>query len=116
MLATTGQPEHDQGAWAWECKWDGWRALVYARRGHSGPHPHRPPGQRLPPELTGLVDALDGHRVVLDGELVACRDGNLDFYALGPRMMHTGRTARWAAGEFPSPSWPSTSSTSTARI
>ncbi len=27
------------------------------------------------PELTGLVDALDGHRVILDGELVACRDG-----------------------------------------
>ena len=28
---------------------------------------------------------------------MACPDGRVDFYALAPRMMHTGRMARWAA-------------------
>jgi bifunctional non-homologous end joining protein LigD len=49
------------------------------------------------PELTGLVEALDGHRVILDGELVASVDGKVDFYRLAPRMTHTGRRASWAA-------------------
>jgi HNH endonuclease len=53
------------------------------------------------PELTGLVDALATHRVILDGELVVCPDGVVDFYALAPRMMHTGRMARWAAESGP---------------
>jgi ATP-dependent DNA ligase len=29
------------------------------------------------PELTGVVDTLDRHRVILDGRLVACPDGNV---------------------------------------
>src|ERR1700680_3304705 len=37
----------------------------------------------------------------LDGELVACPDGRPDFYALTPRMAHTGRHARWAATQVP---------------
>jgi bifunctional non-homologous end joining protein LigD len=49
------------------------------------------------PELTGLVDALDGHRVIVDGELVACPGGAVDFYARAPRMLHSGRLAGWAA-------------------
>jgi bifunctional non-homologous end joining protein LigD len=53
------------------------------------------------PELSGLVEALDGHCVILDGELVACPEGKVDFYALAPRMMHTGRIARWAATQVP---------------
>jgi bifunctional non-homologous end joining protein LigD len=53
------------------------------------------------PELTGLIDALDGHRVILVGESVACVDGRVDFYRLVPRTMHTGRMARWAATQVP---------------
>src|ERR1700738_2471539 len=37
----------------------------------------------------------------LEGELIACPDGRPDFYALGPRMAHTGRHARWAATQVP---------------
>ena len=75
MLATTGQPGGDQALWSWECKWDGWRALVYIDgnlrvRTRTG----RQVSDSLP-ELTGVVDALDGHRLILDGELVACVDG-----------------------------------------
>ena len=48
------------------------------------------------PELAGLVDALGGRTVILDGELVACPDGVVDFYTLA-RMSHTGRTDRLSA-------------------
>jgi bifunctional non-homologous end joining protein LigD len=53
------------------------------------------------PELIGLVDALDRRTAILDCELVACPDGQPEFYALGPRMAHTGRHARWVAAETP---------------
>jgi bifunctional non-homologous end joining protein LigD len=82
-------------------KWDGWRALVYVEGGlkvrtRSG----RQVSSSLP-ELEGLVDTLHGHTAILDGDLVACVDGAVDCYALAPRMMHTGRMARWAAREVP---------------
>jgi bifunctional non-homologous end joining protein LigD len=101
MLATNGEPQGDMELWSVEAKWDGWRALVYIDgslrvRTRSG----RQVSDSLP-ELTGLVEALDGHSVVLDGELVACTDQVVDFYALAPRMSHTGRMAQWAASEVP---------------
>jgi bifunctional non-homologous end joining protein LigD len=101
MLASTGHPLRDPESWSWEVKWDGWRALVYLDGGmkvrtRSG----REVSDALP-ELAGLADALSGRAAILDGELVACPDGTVDFYALAPRMMHTGRMARWAAREVP---------------
>src|SRR5204863_10081988 len=53
------------------------------------------------PELIGLAETLDGRSVILDGELVDCPDGSVDFFALAPRMLHTGRMARWAASQVP---------------
>jgi bifunctional non-homologous end joining protein LigD len=53
------------------------------------------------PELNGLVEALERHQVILDGELVACPQGRVDFYSLAPRMMHTGRMATWASVQVP---------------
>ena len=57
----------------------------------------RPWSWKSLPELVGLVDTLEGRTAILDGELIACPDARPDFYALGPRMAHTGRHARWAA-------------------
>jgi bifunctional non-homologous end joining protein LigD len=53
------------------------------------------------PELAGLVDAVCGRPTVLDGELVASVNGEIDFYSLLPRLQHTGRMARWASREVP---------------
>jgi bifunctional non-homologous end joining protein LigD len=83
----------EDGRWACEVKWDGWRALVTVdggvvvrtRRGRNATSSF--------PELAGLADALDGRRVVLDGELVAARDGNLDFWAIGGRW-HASESRR----------------------
>ena len=52
------------------------------------------------PELTGLVDALYGHCVILDGELVVCPDTGWIFTLWRPGW-HTGRMARWAATQVP---------------
>ena len=104
MLATTGKPAgENHGGWSFEVKWDGWRALAYI---DGGPRVRTRTGRQVSdslPELTGLIGALDGHRVILDGELVASPDGEVDFYALAPHMMHTGRMARWAAISCPCP-------------
>ena len=52
------------GQWAWECKWDGWRALLYVDRGmRVRTRTGRQVSDSLP-ELAGLVDALEGHRVI----------------------------------------------------
>jgi bifunctional non-homologous end joining protein LigD len=101
MLATSGEPRHHEAGWCVEPKWDGWRALVYV---DDGLRVRTRTGRQVAdslPELTGLVDALAGHRVILDGELVACVDKAVDFYAMAPRMMHTGRMARFAATHVP---------------
>ena len=78
------------GEWAAEPKLDGWRAIVSV-------DPSLPTGLQvrsrtgrflttLVPELAGLADL--GFRMVLDGELVSVGDdNNVDFYALGQRML-----------------------------
>ncbi|WP_232664385.1 non-homologous end-joining DNA ligase [Pseudonocardia sp. TRM90224] len=88
MLATTGTPPAGPG-WAFEFKWDGVRAVVgvagdewraTSRNGNdlTGGYP----------ELAVLPDALDGRRVVLDGELVALDDGGRPDFGLLQHRMH----------------------------
>jgi bifunctional non-homologous end joining protein LigD len=101
MLAASGRPSGDEAAWSFETKWDGWRALVYV---DGGLRVRTRTGRQVSdalPELGGLVEALAGHAVTLDGELVACHEGKVDFYALALRMQHTARLAGWAASEVP---------------
>jgi bifunctional non-homologous end joining protein LigD len=70
MLAMTGRPEVDSSRWSVEVKWDAWRALVYIDEGLKvRTRTSRQVSDSLP-ELAGLVNAVDGHRVILDGELV----------------------------------------------
>src|SRR5215831_12352375 len=106
MLATSGPMPPDDGRWACEVKWDGWRALVtidgaitvHTRRGRNATSSF--------PELAGMADALAGRRVILDGELVAARNGALDIWAIGGRW-HASQSQR------PSRSSPNGSTAST---
>ena len=83
MLATN-RTRRIEGEWAVEPKLDGWRALVYVdddvivrtRRGRDV--------TASVPHLTALRDL--GHRMILDGELVADAGRASDFYRLGPRL------------------------------
>ena len=76
--ASSGNPT----GWLTEVKWDGWRAIVAVdetvrvrtRRGRDV--------TESVPELAPLAGVLTGRTAVLDGELVTCTDGAVDFYAL----------------------------------
>jgi bifunctional non-homologous end joining protein LigD len=100
MLASVGEPVRDLDLWSVEAKWDGWRALVYIEDGRKvRTRAGRQVSDSLP-ELAGLADALSGRSAILDG-VIALVDGAVDFYAMAPRMLYTGRQARWAATQVP---------------
>ncbi|TDD64796.1 DNA ligase [Jiangella aurantiaca] len=78
----------DDDAWGYEVKWDGVRTIARIRDGRL-----RLTSRSLRdvtgtyPEIGRLVDALDGRRVMLDGEIVAFDDqGRPSFQQLQPRM------------------------------
>lgn len=95
MKAVLGRLPDDDAGWAYEIKWDGMRALVFID-GIAGNMSMRST-RRLElvdrfPELAGLDAHLAGHRVVLDGEVVAYEpDGRADFARLQQRMHVTDR-------------------------
>jgi bifunctional non-homologous end joining protein LigD len=96
MLATQGSlpPPEDDTHWAYEFKWDGVRALarveggqvqLLARSGHDITITY--------PELRGLGEHLGSTQVLLDGEIVALREGRPSFAALQQRM-HVANVAQ----------------------
>jgi bifunctional non-homologous end joining protein LigD len=95
MLARAGELPADDGAWAYEVKWDGVRAIAYSEPGRL-----RFESRNLNeigasyPELARLNRALRSHSAVLDGEIVAFdADGRPSFGALQSRM-HVSSPAR----------------------
>ena len=89
MLATAGtvQDISDSSRWRFEGKWDGIRAI--ATIGSAGLTLHSRTGNDVThayPELAVLVDLLDGHTGVLDGEIVALEGGRTSFHELQQRM------------------------------
>jgi bifunctional non-homologous end joining protein LigD len=78
----------DQARWAFEAKWDGYRALAHAAAGQVRLRSrHGVDMTGWFPELAGLGAALAGHGAVLDGEVVALdAQGRPDFEALQRRM------------------------------
>jgi bifunctional non-homologous end joining protein LigD len=89
MLATAGSLKDisDDGRWRFEGKWDGIRAVatigpsgltLRSRRDNDVTHTY--------PELAVLVDLLVGHTAVLDGEIVALKDGRTSFHEMQRRM------------------------------
>src|SRR3954462_7170884 len=73
MLLRPGLPSADaRDQWALELKWDGMRAQYRVARDGSWCLRSRP-GRNCSdqfPELAPVASALDGHEVLLDGELV----------------------------------------------
>jgi bifunctional non-homologous end joining protein LigD len=90
MLASPGAlppPEHEQ-RWAFEMKWDGVRAVVYLDRGDLRVLTRNDREVAATyPELAGLAHQLSGHRMILDGEVVAFDEaGRPSFGELQARM------------------------------
>lgn len=87
MLAVSGPIYGHEDDYAFEPKWDGWRALVSVHDGHVAVRTRT--GRVVTaavPELGDLADDVGDHSVVLDGELVAHQGTPASFYRLGPRM------------------------------
>jgi bifunctional non-homologous end joining protein LigD len=88
MLARIGDLPADDGAWAYEMKWDGLRALAYLEGGRVRLLSRT--GQDITgsyPELVGLGTAVGRRQGVLDGEIVAMGEDNWpDFERLQQRM------------------------------
>jgi bifunctional non-homologous end joining protein LigD len=82
----------DEDRYGWELKWDGVRAVAYVRDGALALMSRNDKEMsRSYPELEPLT-AMVGEPVVLDGEIVALRDGRPDFGLLQSRM-HVQRPA-----------------------
>ena len=88
----------DQRAWAFEPKWDGYRALGHVVGGGLALRSRN--GVDMAgwfPELDGLAGALGDHAVVLDGEVVAFDGGRPSFEGLQQRMASRVGRRRGAA-------------------
>jgi len=88
MLATTAPLPPDDGAWAFEVKWDGVRALVGLSEGQLTMTSRN--GNEVSaayPELQGLARQVADRQLLLDGEVVAFDgSGRTDFGLLQSRM------------------------------
>jgi bifunctional non-homologous end joining protein LigD len=96
MLAKPGEvPESDSDEWAYEVKWDGIRALGFARRGKWSMLSRRQEDVSARyPELEGIAEALGDHAAVVDGEVVALdADGRPRFQLIQSRMGLTSPAA-----------------------
>jgi bifunctional non-homologous end joining protein LigD len=77
---------HDDGRYGWEFKWDGVRAIAYVDGGHIRLLSRT--GRDITetyPELAVLAREA-GAPVIVDGEIIAIRDGRPDFGLLQSRM------------------------------
>jgi bifunctional non-homologous end joining protein LigD len=104
MAARTGTLPADDGAFAYEIKWDGIRAVARLDRGHLDLTGRNGTDYRPRyPELRPLGGALGTTRAILDGEIVAFDDaGRPSFERLQSRMHLTGEAAvRRKARELP---------------
>jgi bifunctional non-homologous end joining protein LigD len=79
----------DDGKWAYEIKWDGYRIIAAVENGALRLHTRNLLDATADfPEVSGLADAVDRRDVVLDGEMVAFDEHGLpSFGALQQRGM-----------------------------
>ncbi|WP_201465524.1 non-homologous end-joining DNA ligase [Janibacter melonis] len=101
MLAVTADHVPRGEAWVHEVKWDGMRVLAEVHDGHLTLRSRTERDVTTAyPELAGLADLYDD--LLLDGEVVALRDGVPSFAALADRMHVTSaRRAEQLAAAAP---------------
>jgi ATP-dependent DNA ligase len=94
--------ELPEGEFVYEPKWDGFRCLAF-RDGDEVDlrSRHGRPFARYFPEVVDALLAVRTERVVLDGELLACRDGQFDFPALMSRLHPAASRVARLATETP---------------
>jgi len=102
MLAKATRDIPADGAWSFEPKWDGFRAIVF-RDGDDveiGSRNEKPLTRYFPELLDPLRAALPAHAVV-DGEIVIATERGLDFDLLSQRIHPAASRIAKLAGEIP---------------
>jgi bifunctional non-homologous end joining protein LigD len=87
MLAKTAKVPFSSKDWIFEVKWDGIRAISYVNDELSIRSRNQKELKTVFPELKELKDIASN--VVLDGEIIVMKDGNVDFQMLLKRMQAT---------------------------
>jgi len=102
MLAKRVDDLPAEGAWIFEPKWDGFRALVF-RDGHEIHIQSRDekPLNRYFPEVVDALKAQLPARCVLDGEIVIAQNGGLDFEALQLRLHPAASRVKLLSKQIP---------------
>ncbi|HYG59200.1 MAG TPA: hypothetical protein VD902_14155, partial [Symbiobacteriaceae bacterium] len=94
MLLTPGAEPFADDGWLFQLKWDGVRNLTLVDGGQVWHWSRRLRDRtRLFPELDGLATLFGGRRAVLDGEIVALKDGKPSFAAILERDVAGAPTA-----------------------
>src|ERR1700754_2611507 len=101
MVAREAATLPTRGPWAYEPKLDGFRALAIGEGGRVRlqPRQQRPLTEFFPEIVEALAQRFRGE-VVLDGELVVCGPGGLDFMALQRRLTGSRRPAADARASY----------------
>lgn len=96
MLARASEElPHDERGWAFEFKWDGVRALVYAEHGRLSVLSRNGRDVTVAyPELQGLLGALHSREAVLDGEVVTLDERGRPSFAVLQSRMHVTSPAK----------------------
>src|SRR5262245_45477346 len=91
-----------EGAWIFEPKWDGFRALVFLDGDEILIQSRdEKPLNRYFPELIEPLQSQLPARCVLDGEIVIAKDGGLDFEALQLRIHPAASRVQLLSKEIP---------------
>lgn len=91
----------DPSSWQAEWKWDGMRAQLVRRGGNTEiwTRGEEPAGERFPEIVSAAATIPDG--TVIDGELLAFRDGRLSGFAALSRRMNVRRPTRGLLEGYP---------------
>jgi ATP-dependent DNA ligase len=102
MLAKRVPDLPSEGAWIFEPKWDGFRALVFRDRDEIQIQSRdEKPLNRYFPELLDALRSQLPARCVLDGEIVIAKDGALDFEALQLRLHPAASRVKLLSQQIP---------------
>jgi ATP-dependent DNA ligase len=102
MLAKRASALPSEGAWIFEPKWDGFRALVFRDADEILIQSRDAKSlNRYFPELLDELQTQLPPRCVLDGEIVVAKNGALDFEALQLRIHPAASRVKLLSGEIP---------------
>jgi len=102
QLAKSSKELPEGDGWVYEPKWDGFRTIVFRDRDDIYLQSRNgKPMNRYFPEVVDSIKAMEGDRLVLDGEIAVVVDGIQEFDLLGQRIHPAESRVRMLAEQYP---------------